>query len=321
VSPTAAQIALTGWNLNPSVILGMLALAAAYFAGIGPLRVRWRLGEPVARGRVTAFCAALAVLAFALLSPLDTLGDQYLFAAHMVQHLLLVAVFPPLLLLGTPAWLLRPVLRATGILALARRLNAALPVARGLAFAVLVFALFNADFWLWHLPPLYDLTLRHEGLHILEHLSFLAFATLNWLPILSPLPDELPRLPHGLRLLYLFLSCQPMVALGALLTFAGQPLYAPYIAAPRLFGLSAATDQQLGGLIMWIPGNLSYLLVMGIIFFQWIEQQGAAAERAEWAADQAAEQAAASAPAQDSPDALDPPRHTSATSLARERES
>lgn len=307
VSPIAVRILLSGWNLNPSVVLGILALAAAYVAGVGPLRVRWQLGPPVDRARRVSFGAGLAVLAFALLSPLDTLGDQYLFAAHMVQHLLLVMVVPPLLLLGTPGWLLRPVLRWTGVLTVARALRRALPAMGPLAFAVVVFAAFNAAFWLWHLPPLYDLTLRDEALHVLEHLTFLVLATLNWLPILSPLPDELPRLARGPQLLYLFLSCQPMVAMGALLTFASQPLYSPYLAAPRLFGLSVATDQQLGGLIMWIPGNLSYLLVMGIIFFQWIEQQGAAAERAEWEADETAAATLATQRAQDATPAAGPP--------------
>lgn len=281
------RVLLTGWNFNPSVILGILALASLYAYGVGPLRARFRLGEPVPRVRVVTFFLGLGVLAFALLSPLDELGDEYLFSAHMVQHMVLVMFVPPLLLLGTPGWLIRPMLARTGLLALARGLNNALPAARGLTLPIAVFTLFNLDFWAWHAPVLYDLTLRNEYVHIVEHLTFLACATLNWLPILSPLPADLPRLPRMAQVLYLFLSCQPMVALGALLTFAAQPLYTPYVAAPRIFGFSALVDQQVGGLIMWIPGNVVYIIMMSIVFFQWIQHQSDEAIRAEIAADAA----------------------------------
>lgn len=292
---TALRVLLTNWNFNPSVVFGILALAALYAYGIGPLRLRWHIGPPVPRVRFVTFYLGLGVLAFALLSPLDELGDAYLFSAHMVQHMLLVMVVPPLLLLGTPGWLIRPVARRTGLLALARWLNGALPSARGLLLPLVVFTLFNADFWLWHAPTFYDLTLRNESVHVLEHLTFLIFATLNWLPILSPLPEDFPRLPRLAQVLYLFLSCQPMVLLGALLTFAGQPLYAPYIAAPRIFGLSPLADQQLGGLIMWIPGNIVYILMMSVIFFQWVQHQSDETIRAEMEADADAAASAVSA--------------------------
>jgi putative membrane protein len=287
MSSAAAQILLTGWNLEPSILLGLLALGGGYLYGIGPPRQRYAWGDPVPRAKVAAFFTGLAVLAFALLSPLDVLGDVYLFSAHMVQHMLLAIVVPPLLLLGTPEWLLRPLLRRPR----------ALRIAQGLAFPLVAFVLFNTDFWVWHLPPLYDLTLRNGAVHIFEHLTFLVFGVLNWLPILSPLP-ELPRLPRSAQLLYLFLSCQPMVVLGALLTFASQPLYAPYAAAPRIFGLSVAADQQLGGLIMWIPGNFAYIVVMSVIFFLWLEQQNAEADVATDAALEDANNAPAEAAGQ-----------------------
>lgn len=270
MAPTALYILLTGWTFDASVIVGILALGGGYLYAIGPLRRRRPLGEAVPRGRVTAFFVGVAVLAFALLSPLDVLGDTYLFSAHMVQHMLLTMVFPPLLLVGTPGWLLRPLLRAPLV---AR-------VVRILTLPPVAFALFNGVFWIWHLPPLYDLTLRNSAVHIVEHTMFIGTAVLNWFPIFSPLPVELPRLPRPAQLLYLFLSCQPMVALGALLTFSSQVLYTPYLSAPRIFGISAMGDQQLGGLIMWIPGNFVYLLVMSVVFFLWIERQGADADEA-----------------------------------------
>lgn len=272
MAPPALHILLSGWNLDVTVIAGILALGGGYLYAIGPLRRTRHLGEAVPRGRVTAFFVGIAILAFALLSPLDTLGDRYLFSAHMVQHMLLTMVFPPLLLVGTPGWLLRPLLRSP----LVGR------VARGGTLPPVAFALFNGVFWIWHLPPLYDLTLHNEAIHVVEHVTFLVTATINWFPIFSPLPDALPRLSRPAQLLYLFLSCQPMVALGALLTFASQPLYTAYLAAPRLFGTTALGDQQLGGLIMWIPGNFVYLLVMSVVFFLWIERQGDDADASAW---------------------------------------
>lgn len=264
--PPAFTVLLTAWNLDPSILLGLLALGGGYVYLTGPLRERrgWSEHGPTSRQR-TLYALALVTLALALITPLDALGDDYLFSAHMVQHMLLTVVFPPLFLLGLPGWLIRP----------APRRPWASRVARGLTLAPVAFALFNADFWLWHLPALYDATLSNEALHIFEHVTFLATGLLNWMPIFSPVPDLLPRLPRPHQILYLFLSCQPMVALGALFTFASQPLYAPYVAAPRLFGISALTDQQLGGLIMWIPGSLIYLGVLSVIFFVWVERHSA----------------------------------------------
>jgi cytochrome c oxidase assembly factor CtaG len=267
------------------VVLGLIAFSGAYLYGIGPPRRRYAWGAPVSRARVAAFLLGLGTLAFALLSPLDRIGDAYLFSVHMVQHMLIAMVVPPLLLLGTPGWLLRPLLRPPAVLR----------VARVLTSPYVAFALFNLDFWVWHAPALYDLTLTNSALHVFEHLTFLVFATLNWFPILSPVPDELPRLSRPAQLVYLFLSCQPMVLLGAGLTFASRPLYTPYVAAPRLFGLSALGDQQLGGLIMWLPGNFVYLLAISVVFYLWIERQGQEteqAERAAWEAEDALRAAA-----------------------------
>ncbi len=280
MTPTAGGLLLTGWTFAPSVVAGLAVLVAGYLYATGPLRRQRGWGPPVTRGQAAAFFAGTAVTAFALLSPLDRIGDGYLFSVHMVQHMLLVMVAPPLWLLGTPGWLLRAALRAPA----ARRIG------RWLTHPAVAFALFNVTFWLWHAPALYDATLRSEWLHAFEHLTFLATAVLNWFPILSPAPEELPRLSLPGQIIYLFVSCQPMVLLGAGLTFLRAPLYTPYLAAPRLFGLSALVDQQVGGLIMWLPGNGVYLLAISIAFYHWLEGSADSrrAEREAWAAEDAA---------------------------------
>jgi putative membrane protein len=250
------------WQWEPSVLAGLALLAGAYLACVGPLRSRFGGSAPVPRARIQTFLAGVLLLFIALVSPLDTLSDSYLLSAHMVQHLLMTLIVPPLLLLGTPGWLLRPLLRV----------RFATPVGRALTSAVVAFLLFNAIFAVWHVPALYELTLENEALHILEHVMFLATAMLTWWPVFGPL-DELPRASEPAQILYLFFQSLPPTVLGALITFAGEPLYPAYTAAPRLWGLSVATDQQLGGLIMWIPGALVFFVVLTVIFFRWLNRE------------------------------------------------
>lgn len=257
------------WNLDPVLVLGIALLTAGYFYGIGPLRRRYRLGPPADERQMASFLAGTVVMAVALVSPLDALGDRYLFSAHMEQHMLLAVVCPPLWLLGTPGWLLAPLLRRRPVLL----------AARALTNPFVAFFLLNGVLYVWHVPPFYDATLANEQLHIFEHLTFLATGVLFWWPLLSPTPDLLPRLSRPLGVIYLFLACQPMVLLGALLTFAAQPFYRPYVAAPRVWGMSPLADQQLGGLIMWLPTNIPYLIGLSVLFFRWVAERDLA-ERA-----------------------------------------
>jgi cytochrome c oxidase assembly factor CtaG len=252
---------LTQWDLEPSILIGTVLAIGLYIYAMGPLRKRHFPDEPIMTGQTIAFLSGTLIMFLALVSPLDELGDSYLFSAHMVQHLCLTILGPPLLLLGTPEWMVKPALQNKVIF----------NVAKVLTYPVVAFVLYNVDFWLWHAPPLYNATLENQTIHILEHLTFIFFGLLYWWPIFSPSKD-LPRLPFGGQILYLFVSGMPSVLLGAGLTFS-PPLYAPYIAAPRIWGISAATDQQLGGLIMWIPVSIFYIVIMSVIFIRWMLQQ------------------------------------------------
>jgi cytochrome c oxidase assembly factor CtaG len=253
---------LTEWNPAPSIYIGIALLIGLYLYAVGPLRRKYHLAPSVKRSQVILFVVGMLVMFLALASPLDELGDEYLFSAHMVQHLLITLVAPPLLLLGTPGWLLQPLLRNRTLFTSGKVLT----------HPFVAFFLFTVDFWLWHVPILYNATLANENLHIFEHLLFIVTATLYWWPILSPVED-LPRLSLGGQVLYLFLSGMPSVALGAGLTFM-QPLYAPYIQQPiRAWGLSPATDQQLGGLIMWVPVNIIFIIVVSVLFIRWMQMQ------------------------------------------------
>ena len=237
------------WDLHPSVIIG-LALFGGLYVFLG--------GLTSARRHVASFGAALLVLFLALNGPLHDLSDTYLFSAHMAQHLLLTLVFPPLLLYGTPAHVVRPLLRPRWVMGVAR------VVTRPLTAGVI----FSAPIAIWHVPALYEAALRNHNLHILQHLVFLATATLMWWPVLSPVP-ELPRAQHLVQMLYLFLLGIPMSITGALITLSGSVLYPFYAAAPRVGGLSPLDDQQIGGLLMWVLGGLMLWIVMTVIWFRY----------------------------------------------------
>ncbi len=259
----AAQIGWTQWTIHWSTVGGLLALAGLYEWG-ARRDGRWSPPFPASsaqgpsRARRLSLYVALASVFLSLNGPLHDLSDYYLFSAHMVQHLVLTLVFPPLLLLGVSGAMLRPVL-------LDRRVA---PVARRLTRPVACFAIFNITLAGWHLPPLYNLAAAYHPIHILQHLMFMAAAVLMWWPILSQLP-ELPRLAYPGQMLYCFLMVIPMSIVSIYIALADSILYPAYAAAPRLWGISPMLDQQIGGLIMWIPGGLFFYGVMTVVFFKW----------------------------------------------------
>jgi putative membrane protein len=181
----------------------------------------------------------------------------------MVQHLLLTMLFPPLIIVGVPGWMLRPLLRNRVINAIARKITR--------PFAC--FAIFNLVIAGWHLPVFYNAAMANHGIHILEHLMFMAAAVLMWWPLTSQLP-ELPRLAYPGQMLYCFLMIFPMSIIAVYISMANDILYPAYSAAPRITALSPLEDQLLGGLIMWVPGGTIFMIIMTVIFFRWAARGG-----------------------------------------------
>jgi putative membrane protein len=250
------------WNLQPQLVIGLAGQIGLYLALIGPLRRYFPGAAPVEQHQIQLFVLGWLALVAALLSPIDRLAGALL-TMHMVQHILLTLVAAPLLLLGTPRWMLRPILKIPG----------ALPIGEFVTGLVPAFIAFNVVFSLWHVPRYYEAALAVELIHSVEHISIFVLAGLLWWPICSPL-DELPAPPPILQVVYLFLQSLPPTILGAILTFAEKPLYGHYERAQRLWGLSALTDQQLAGLLMWIPGSLLFFAILTVIFIRWLEQEG-----------------------------------------------
>ena len=211
----------THWHAHPDVLIGLAILEGAYLYGVGPLREKHRLADDIDPRQVATFTAGILVIFISLLSPIHELSDQYLFSAHMLQHVLLTLVAPPLLILGTPDWLIRPLLRA----------DLSFRLARLVTHPIVAFASFNLIFALWHIPSLYNTSVTNHGIHIAEHLLFISAAVVMWWPLTSRMP-ELPRLPYPLQMMYLFLLSIAQIIVFAPITFSTEPLYEWYENAP-----------------------------------------------------------------------------------------
>lgn len=275
----AAQLSWTQFTVHPSTAIGITALGLLYAwrARRGPSASdRHPVAEPTApmthpdavlvtdepsaptTAQRASFVASLLLLFLTLNGPLHDLSDYYLFSAHMVQHLILTLVVPPLMIIGTPGWMLRPLLRRPAVFQVARRLTT----------VASCFVAFNLVLAVWHLPPMYNLALARHEVHILQHLMFIAASVLMWWPLTSPLP-ELPRAAYPVQMLYCFLMVIPMSVISIYIVMADSALYPAYATAPRVLGITPMMDQQYGGLIMWIPGGVFFYAVMTVVFFKW----------------------------------------------------
>ena len=243
-------------ELHPSVVVGVVGLALLYAGAAVGLRRRASARQAV------AFIAALATLLVALDGPVDRIADGRGFAAHMLQHLLLGLVMPPLLLLGLPDWMLRPLLRWRALRALARFLT----------HPIVAFAAYNGFLAVIHTPPVFEWMVRDDAAHIVMHLGLMVAGTLVWWPLLSPLP-ELPRLPYPAQTLYMFLLLIPMAAVSAPITLASQVIYPWYLEGPHPGGLTPLADQVLGGLLMWVGAGLYLMCVFSMMFFRWAQRE------------------------------------------------
>jgi putative membrane protein len=240
------------WSIHPSTVVGIAALGAIYLWGAH------RLQRQPSPAQKIYFCSGLVLMFASLNGPLHDLSDDYLFSAHMVQHLLLTLAVPPLLLAGVPGFMLRGPL-SHGLLR---------PWARFFTSAPIAFVVFSLVIAGWHLPVFYNAAMANHNIHIVEHLMFMAAAVLMWWPLLSQVP-ELPRLAYPGQMLYSFLMSIPMSIVAIYIAMSDHVLYPAYAAAPRVFSLSPLEDQLLGALIMWIPGGIIFYIIMTVVFFKW----------------------------------------------------
>ncbi|HEY8921615.1 MAG TPA: cytochrome c oxidase assembly protein [Candidatus Limnocylindria bacterium] len=267
---------LLQWRLEPLVVVALATAAIAWLILARRVALR-HPGHPHPAWRSAAFLGGLAVLALALLSPIEAYEGQ-LFSVHMLQHMLLELVAAPLLLLGAPATLaLRaasPPVRARLLTVLHSR------IVTVLSFPLLAWVLFAAVNWGWHFSTLYDQALETPWLHDLQHLTFLGAALLFWWPVVGADPARW-RLPHPVRLFYLFLAMPQNSFLGIALMSAPAALYSHYLTNVRDWGPTPAVDQSVGGMLMWVGGDVVFLLAMGLVVAAWVRAEDRRTARAD----------------------------------------
>jgi putative membrane protein len=259
---------LSGWTWPPFVLMPLVLAAALYALGTIRMLRRAANGKPFV-WPVLSFALGWISLVIALDSPLHELGEQ-LFWGHMTQHEILMLISAPLLVLGRPLiaflWALPPAWRET-----AARLGRSRTFKKGWAFvsaplwAWLVSAL---ALWIWHIPFLFDQTLSSDWIHAAQHTTFLVTAVMFWWPVLN----RTPALGYGGALVYVFTTILHTSVLGALLTFAPRPWYSSYILTAPAWHLSALEDQQIGGLIMWIPAGTLLLIIALMLLVKWMNE-------------------------------------------------
>lgn len=250
-----------GGDASPEAWLVLLLVAAGGLYALGLMRL-WKkagTGRGIRKRDAICFAAGWLALVAALLTPLDALAARS-FMLHMVQHELLMVVAAPLIVVSRPleawAWAL-PRKASRGLTALAR--VPVLTEPRG------AWCFHAAALWLWHLPLLFHAALADYALHVLQHASFFVSALAFWWAVFG----RAARVPDGMSIALLFTTMLHTGALGALITFAPTPWYADRSVAP-LFGFTALEDQQLGGLVMWVPGGFAYLIVGLAIVARWL---------------------------------------------------
>ena len=251
------RVLASAWEVEPSILLGSFLLLSVYLVATHFRTSRF----------LFFYSTGIAILLLSLISPLDPLGDEYLFSAHMIQHLLLVLVVPPLLLLGIPGEFARDLLQW----------RFALRCETILGNPVVAWFLGIGAVWVWHIPALYNAALESEALHILEHLCFLVTSVIFWWPVLSPLKEH--RLSPMSMILYLAPAGMANTLLGIVLAFTTLGVYPAYLhpadtlgilSTLRDWGLTPEVDQRIAGLLMWFPGGIVYVATALTIVLRWL---------------------------------------------------
>lgn len=256
-SPPAGTPFFQAWSFDPLVAAGLLVTALLY--GLGLRRLGRSGRRPLPPWQAAAFYAGLLLVAFALLGPPDAFNAD-LFSLHMVQHLALMELAAPLLLLGRPVQLALRAIPARRSASVARAIagnGGVRGVLTGLTLPFVGTVLFNLNLIVWHVPAFYDAALGSEALHVLEHGLFFGTALIFWWPIIDPVPRH-HRAHPAWALGGVFASMVVGMGLGAILTLSGSVIYPSYQSSPKPWGLSALEDQQIGGLTMWVAGGLIY---------------------------------------------------------------
>lgn len=272
VNPASADSAASlpwGWNAEPVVCLLLVAVSLIYLAGVWRLKSEERLPK-AALSRGLAFAAGILLIALVLLSPLDAWGDE-LFSAHMAQHLILMMVAPPLLILGHPVavmlWAL-PRERRHAAAGWWRRSGVVRPFVDRARSPLVAWLAASGVLWFWHLPKPYGLAFTEPIAHTLEHLSFFLTSILFWRVVIED--PQSRRLPLGATMIFVVTFAMENAMLAAILIFAPRVLYDVHAIAPAWSPLTPVEDQQLAGVLMWSVTGVADLVALAWLFVAWL---------------------------------------------------
>ena len=254
----SARLMQLHWHTEPLLLITLLGIGWLYALAIGPLRTRIAKQEDLPLLPAIFFYSGLVVTYLAVGSPLDQIGEQFLFSAHMIQHMLLIYASTTLFIYGTPTWLIDWLLKPVFIRSIMRILSH--PACGGLLFTFVYTA--------WHVPALYELALYDKRMHILEHWTMFSLGLIMLWPYITK-SKLVPRHSFGVRMLAIFLLMVGQLPVFAFLTFAGEAIYPTYIWAPRIINLDPLNDQILGGIIMKVVNMGFSLTMLAITFYQW----------------------------------------------------
>lgn len=262
------------------VLIPLVAAGVIYFVGWRRLRLKAGRRSNLANGwRLLAYWLGLLFIGLALISPVDVLGSQ-LFFMHMVQHLLLMMFGPPLLMLANPLpfilWGLPTGLRVRAGRALSHFLHRKSTTGRWLRQATapgITWMLFVVALIGWHDPNMYNAALTNDLVHDIQHLSFFSTAMLFWWRVVGAGPYIHKRFSRAAQVMYIIAAIPPNMLLGIAIAFAGQVIYTYYLGVPRVWGIGALEDQILGGVIMWVPGSMMYVIAVLVVIARWLQAE------------------------------------------------
>jgi len=250
------------WHTEPLLLISLLGVGWLYALAIGPLRSRLAPATQFPLRQCILFYLGLILTYLAVGSPLDQIGEQFLFCAHMVQHMLLIYFATTLFIYGTPAWLIDWVLTPEPLRKFMNVLTH--PACGGF--------LFTFVYTIWHIPVLYEAALHDKRIHILEHWTMFGLGIIMLWPYLTN-STRVPRRSYGISMLAIFLLMVGQLPVFGFLSFANEAIYPTYAWAPRIIDLDPLNDQILGGIIMKVVNMGFSLTILGISFYHWAKSE------------------------------------------------
>ncbi|MFQ5829291.1 MAG: cytochrome c oxidase assembly protein [Candidatus Methylomirabilia bacterium] len=264
---------LGSWDFRPDVLVVLTLLGAGYV--LGWTQVRRADPRALPAWRLSCYVGGLLSIAIALLSPLDTFSEL-LFLMHMAQHVVLIMLAAPLLLLGNPLpaflWAFPESVRRRAGRFLAPG-GGGHVLMRRLTWMPGVWVLYVVNLWAWHHPAAYGAALRNAWVHDAEHLAFFLTAILFWWPVINPAPQPWGFIPYGFRIFYVLGAALQNTFLSALITLSDRVIYSHYTSVPRVWGLTVSEDQMMAGLIMWLPGGMMYMATILILVARMLSRE------------------------------------------------